>query len=212
MTVFIDVHEPKEIGDYLIKWHVPVEHKALEVADVVIGKQVIERKSMKEFFIDKHSGRLGVQVRNMTAQYERPMLIIEGKLPSYEFNPKERMELFSYIALSKNLQVILTEELKDTARCLLAIYNATTDRVPEFKPRLFGRHPEAPKEIIVQILRCFKGIGPKKAEELLNHFTLYELFGASEEQINAILKNKKAIKRLKMVFNKDKTGQGGEIS
>jgi len=203
MTLLLDVHEPDEIEKYLLGYHIPVERKHLEVGDVVIGTQVIERKEIHGFFIDKHNGRLGIQISNMLASYKRPILIVEGKLPSYEFNPRERMELYTYVALSKNIQVIFTEDIRDTCRCLLAIYNAENNHAPYVAPRLFSKHETDPYNIKVQMLRCIKGIGEKKAKLILDNFKLHELFSANEEDLVKLVKNKEAVRLLKQVFSKD---------
>lgn len=190
--IIIDIHEKNSlIPSCLIERQMQIEFRSLEIGDYVIQNIVIERKTFSDLISSMISKRLFQQL-NQLQQYEKKMLILEGRHELKEdffLNPNSYKGLILSILLNHQVPIIYTENEEQTADYLMLLAKQQVKQNQEMS--FHSRIPKTEQEQKKYILESFPGIGPKTAEKLLNEFkNLKNIFNASEEQLKPILKSK----------------------
>ena len=79
-TVYVDTRETADFVHRLRNRGALVEVKQLDIGDFIVSSDVaVERKTMDDFVKSIFDGRLFRQLVNMSAKYQRPILIIQGE-------------------------------------------------------------------------------------------------------------------------------------
>jgi len=198
--IIADIHEK----DSLILAELAEKNKEIElviqplkIGDYLIGNTVIERKTVSDFISSMISRRIIEQLRQMK-QYESQLLILEGDLNDSEFNRNAIRGFILSIITNYQIPIIMTRDYKDTSQFLTILAKQQLKKPAEIS--LHSRIPKTLKEQKQYVLEAFPNIGPKTAKKLLKEFkTLEEIFNASEEDLEKILKNK--AKNFKNILN-----------
>ena len=193
--IIADIHEKDSsiLVELLSNKEIETIISSLKIGDYLIGNTIIERKTTSDFISSMLSKRL-IEQLNQMQQYENKLLIIEGDFSSITKNdnnlpihPNAIRGFILSIITNYNTNIIFTNDALDTSKYLITLCKQ------QLKPKnSFSLHSRIPKTIEEQkqyILESFPNIGPKKAELLLKKFkTLLNIFNASEQELNEILK------------------------
>ncbi len=166
----------------------------LEVGDVLIDRRIlIERKTAADFAASLVDGRLFRQAAELRASAFEPVFIVEGEFTTESLGGCSvgsiRAALLS-IALDWKVLALRSKSVSDTARWIAAILTReskklgqpdwrwiapTGERMPrakiETRPlRRRSRAGRSARSQGIEMLGQIDGVGPKKAEALLDHF------------------------------------------
>ncbi len=209
LKIIADVHESNVIIDYLKEMNVIVEIKRLDVADYIISERVgIERKSSEDFLNSLINNRLFEQVNRLKEAFEKPILIIEGDIFSFNFNPNAIVSCLIAMILDYDLRIFFTRNKKETA---IFIYHIARREQLELKSKPKIRHK--PKLLTLREKQMFlvmglPNIGEKLAFLLLKKFkTPRRIFMASRKQLESIIGEKRAKEIVKVLDTEFKTKQ-----
>jgi Fanconi anemia group M protein len=193
--IIADIHEKNSliISELKSNKQINLEIKSLKIGDYIIGKTIIERKTVQDFISSMLNKRL-LQQLNQMQKYKQQLLIIEGideqELYSKKtkLNPNSIRGFILSILTNYQIPIIFTQDYEDTANYLTVF--AKQQIKNQNKISFHKRIPKTLKEQKQYILESFPNIGPVKAEKLLKKFkTLNNTFNASEQDLNEVLKN-----------------------
>lgn len=121
----IDSRENSDLIKRLHREEIKIETKNLEVGDIVLSEDVaIERKAKIDFINSILDKRLFTQLINLTRNYRRPILIIEGPENIFtlrNLNPEVIRATISSIAIDFRVPIIYTDSLEDTCNMVMSI-------------------------------------------------------------------------------------------
>ena len=186
-----------------------IEFRQLKVADYIIGKVAVERKTISDFISSMINKRLLRQLEELQ-QYENKLLIVEGideqelYMDSQESMERVGMHANSIrgfllsILLKHKVPIIFTKNYEDTARFLSVLSKRKTKEMSlNVNKKSLNK-----KERMQFILEGFPGIGPKTAKKLLKRFkTIKNIMNAEEKELRDVL-GKKADILIKIISQK----------
>lgn len=190
---------------------VVVKIERLEVGDVLIDRRIlIERKTAADFAASLVDGRLFRQAAELRASAFEPVFIVEGEFTTEALGgcsiQSVRGALLS-VALDWKVPVLRSKSVADTARWIAAILTReskkqgrpdwrwiapTGERMPrakiEARPlRRRSRSGRSARSQAIEMLGQIDGIGPKKAEALLDRFgTVGQVLRADRADLIAV--------------------------
>lgn len=182
--------KPSGVPEALRALGVHVEYRVLDVADYVVGSYAVERKSVRDFISSLYSGRLFDQAHRLGEAYETIFLIVEGDLWAElgkVRNPRSLWGALISAVLDFGLNTFFGPDNKQTAQFLYTLGKGGRHQSGSGGPPLVVRKPRTADQGRVQlsILASLPGVGPKKAEQLLDHFgSLRRVFAASVTEIS----------------------------
>jgi len=188
LHIIFDNRERKLIDIFSNREDILVETQKLDVADVIVAKEVaIERKTGLDFIMSIMDKRLFDQLIRLMDSYETPILIIEGfnddALESTGMRLSSIYGALAYVSYKLKICVIPTRNIDDTAIVIerIAIREQVKDEAP-----LLSR--SAPKRLNLAeniedrrayIMEGLYETGPKKAKLLIDNFkTPFKVFQA----------------------------------
>ena len=126
LSIVVDNRENNDLLKELFRIkELKVETKKLEVGDIIISDYIaIERKSKSDFVNSIIDKRLFEQLMNLSSNYRRPVLILEGNENIFSIrnlNPNVIRSTLSAIAVDMRIPIIFTENLTETAQMILTI-------------------------------------------------------------------------------------------
>ena len=177
------VTELQKRGDVFIKV------KQLDIGDFILGEQVcVERKTVEDFLQSLIDGRLFNQLISLAANYERPLIILEGDSQELyslrNIHPNAIKGALSSIALNYRIPMLSTKNLEETVEWLYLI--AKREQLGKDKDiRLrVGRKSLTEKELQQFIVESLPSVGPTLAKNLLKHFgSVKKVFSSTEKQL-----------------------------
>jgi len=194
--IIIDVHEKNSLilSELESSNQIKLEIKSLKIGDYLIGKTIIERKTVNDFISSMINKRLVQQLRQMK-KYKQQLLIIEGideqelYKEDTKLNPNAIRGFILSIIINYQIPIIFTQDYKDTTKYLIIL--AKQQLKPKTEITLHHRIPKKIKEQKQYILEAFPNIGPITAKKLLKKFkTLNNTINASAEELKEILKSR----------------------
>ena len=195
-TIIADIHEKNSlvISELESSKQINLKIKNLKIADYLIGKTAIERKTVSDFISSMINKRLIEQLKHLQ-KYKQKLLIIEGideqelYKKDIKMNPNAIRGFILSIITNYQIPIIFTQNYEDTSQYLITL--AKQQLKKPIEPSLHSRIPKKPQEQKQYILESFPNIGPITAKKLLKQFkTLEKTFNASEEELKKILKLK----------------------
>ncbi|MBS7627229.1 hypothetical protein KEJ36_00115, partial [Candidatus Bathyarchaeota archaeon] len=119
VRIVVDLREAtNEVVKILSNLGVKVVTQRLEVGDYQLSDRVIvERKTTRDFLHSIEDGRLFKQASDMVDHFDRPVLIIEGRLlySLSSFKPNSIRGALSSLILDYGIPVLITIDASDTA-------------------------------------------------------------------------------------------------
>ena len=189
-VVYADSREGNsKVIRHLSQMDIDVKVHSMAVGDYQVSDEVvIERKTAKDFadsIIDK---RLFKQARELSEEFKRPLLILEGDdIYNGMIHPNAVRGTIASIALDFGISIIPTRNSEDTAAMIKRI--AVREQTGE-KPHIQIRTDKKPVSLWEQqlfIIESLPNIGPVNAKNLLQHFgSVLNVINASESELQEV--------------------------
>ncbi len=192
VKIFADYRE-KGTGTVkeLVELGASVNLEMLKSADYILSSRVgVELKLVDDFVASIIDGRLLEQLKQLKRNFERPIVIVQGKGDIYSVrnvHPNAIRGMLSTIAISYGIPIVYTRDEKDTAALLLTMARREQEESSKhFSPHA-DRKPVTMKDQQEYIVSAFPSVGPGLAKVLLEHFkTIHALVNASEEDLLSV--------------------------
>jgi Fanconi anemia group M protein len=161
----------------------------LSVGDYIISKRVgIERKSSKDFTDSIKDGRLFNELKNLTDNYDRAILILEED--PFENSSLDENAIYgaiSAVILNLGISIYKTKDAKETA---MFLYQLAKKEQSENKSTLklrFDKAPIEPSRLLEYVIAGIPGVNTLRAKNLLKEFqTLQNIFAADIPDLTKI--------------------------
>ncbi|MFQ5941361.1 MAG: ERCC4 domain-containing protein [Nitrososphaerales archaeon] len=175
VRIVADERERKSgIPDELARLNALVDFKQLDVGDYLVAPDcAVERKSVRDLMNSIYDRRLFVQCSELTTQYTKPILIVEGPADFVEKltdNPMVFYGALVSIALDFRMAIIHTASKKATARVLFTIANRAlkNNKIGPLLRKIKKGSPINVQQL--SILASLPGVGDRLAVKLLKKF------------------------------------------
>lgn len=191
--IIIDNREKQSLLPSYLSKEFNLKFEQLDIADYIINKTAIERKTLSDFINSIFNKRLFKQLIEIK-KYPSYFLIIEGDLNKFKqdksnlklINPIKGMILS--IITSYEIPIIFTKDEKDTASYITLLAKKQKKSQIPTRPT---KSTKSKQELKQFILEGFPGIGPTTAKKLLNKYTsLKNIFTADKQELEKILGKK----------------------
>ena len=171
---------------HLSQMEMDVKIQSMAVGDYQVSDEVvIERKTAKDFVSSMLDKRLFKQARELSLEFKRPLLILEGDdLYSGMVNPNAIRGTIASIALDFGISIIPTRDSQDTAAMIkrIAIREQSGEKTP-IQVRT-DKKPLSLWEQQLYIVESLPNIGAVNAKNLLQHFgSVSNVINASESEL-----------------------------
>ena len=171
---------------HLSQMEMDVKIQSMAVGDYQVSDEVvIERKTAKDFVSSMIDKRLFKQARELSLEFKRPLLILEGDdLYSGMVNPNAIRGTIASIALDFGISIIPTRDSQDTAAMIkrIAIREQSGEKTP-IQVRT-DKKPLSLWEQQLYIVESLPNIGAVNAKNLLQHFgSVSNVINASESEL-----------------------------
>lgn len=166
---------------------VRVEWRRLPLGDYIVdGRITVERKSSSDFVRSLMDGRLFRQVRRLKHEAERPVIIVQGRLPGSvgpQVDPAAVRGAVVSVAVMWYLPMLFAGCAAETAELLRTLARQAARHAGKGGCRA-GSRPRRPDQRKSYILQGLPGVGPVTARRLLEHFgSVEKVVGAGREEL-----------------------------
>ena len=182
-TIYVDNRETASaVVRTLSLYGVQIKLQNLEVADYIISKKVgVERKSTKDFSDSIKDGRFFKELKHLSQNFYRPILILEGENPIISSNLSENAiygAIFS-VMINMGIYIYQTKDSRETAKTLYHLAKKEQSlKKQEFKLR-FEKAPRKISRLLEFIIAGVPGINYLRAKRLLSKFhKIKDIFNA----------------------------------
>lgn len=189
-VVYADSREGNsKVIRHLSEMEIDVKVHSMAVGDYQVSDEVvIERKTAKDFVDSIIDKRLFKQARELSEEFKRPLLILEGDdIYNGMIHPNAVRGTIASIALDFGISIIPTRNSEDTAAMIKRI--AVREQTGE-KPHIQIRTDKKPVSLWEQqlfIIESLPNIGPVNAKNLLQHFgSVANVINASESELQEV--------------------------
>jgi len=179
-----------------------VEISQLPLGDFIVSDRVcVERKRRSDFEQSIMDGRLFSQAARLSAECEKPIIIVEGERFEERVSRAASLGAVCSLILDFGINVFFTRDAEKTCELILAL--AKREQLASKRPvRVLGskRAFSIPQQQRM-IVEALPGVGPTLAVSLLKQFkTVEKVMKASEEKLQKVEKigpeKAKAIRKL----------------
>ena len=189
-VVYADSREGNsKVIRHLSEMEIDVKVHSMAVGDYQVSDEVvIERKTAKDFVDSIIDKRLFKQARELSEEFKRPLLILEGDdIYNGMIHPNAVRGTIAAIAIDFGISIIPTRNSEDTAAMIKRI--AVREQTGE-KTHIQIRTDKKPTSLWEQqlfIIESLPNIGPVNAKALLQHFgTVEKVINASESELQEV--------------------------
>ena len=174
---------------HLSEMEIDVKVRSMAVGDYQVSDEVvIERKTAKDFVDSIIDKRLFKQARELSEEFKRPLLILEGDdIYNGMIHPNAVRGTLAAIAIDFGISIIPTRNSEDTAAMIKRI--AVREQNGE-KTHIQIRTDKKPVSLWEQqlfIVESLPNIGPVNAKNLLQHFgSVEKVMNASESELQEV--------------------------
>lgn len=189
ITIFMDSRESdSEIARELESRGCVVKKKMLHTADYILSEVVgVERKRYADFLKSVTDQRLFSQLKALSENFQKPILIIEGEKGESNIHPNAIKGAIASIVLDFSIPIIWTKNQKETAEFLFWI--AKKEQIGERREISIRakKKTESLKSVQEFLIAGLPKISSVLARRLLEHFkTPEKIFSASENELRKI--------------------------
>jgi len=190
--VVVDERErPSDIPELLKAFGLQVEYRMLDVGDYIVSPEcAVERKQERDFIKSLYSGRLFDQIHRLCEVYSRPVLVVEGEMPTIAkqmAKPRAFWGALTTLTFQYGLSIFFTAEAQQTADF---IYTLATHRYfAKPKGPFIQKKPKtiSLEKAQLSLVSNLPGIGPKLADRALKRFgTVRKVFNASIAEFSSV--------------------------
>ena len=168
---------------------VRLEIRRLAAGDFIVEQRfVVERKTLADFARSIIDGRLFKQTTALAQDPRRGILVLEGTGPTDKLGVSREALQGALITVSVffGLSVLRARDPAETARLLVYLGRQTCEHARGGLARC-GYRPKGRRARQLYVLQGLPGIGPDRAERLLEHFgSVPAVFLASDEALTAV--------------------------
>ncbi|HTY14186.1 MAG TPA: DEAD/DEAH box helicase [Methanoregulaceae archaeon] len=188
--IFVDDRETSsKVVEVLHTLGASIDIRRLPAGDYAIGDRIlVERKTTKDFVDTLVDRDLLGQVRTLSSQALKPVLIIEGEdlFGARNIHPNAIRGTLSAIAIDLGVTVLVTRNEEETAAMLLVIAKREYEAHGNQRPHI--RKPYQPVSgQLEQVIASFPDIGLKNARLLLGHFgSVQGIVNADEQSLGDV--------------------------
>ena len=188
VEVVVDDREPLELAGALRNLKgCDVEVGRLSLGDCLFDRKVLfERKTFADFVASIKSGRLFRQACRLASSKYRTVIVLEGRGEELA-ESKMRREAIQGTIISLTvvlgLPLLRSQCIEETAR-LMAYAIEQIRRQPQGAVYRHGYRPKGERKRKLFVLQGLPGVGPNRAERLLDHFgSLEAVFFAEADEL-----------------------------
>ena len=191
----VDTRESRaHVADYLQQYaEVDITFQQLPVADYAVNDLFLfERKTLPDLVASIKDGRVFKQACRLAAAPQRGVFILEGSSACLRRSNMHRAAiqgLLIKISVFLSIPVLRAKDAEESARLILYTVRqsqkltGSTNHTRHFA----HKRPQAKQKTQQYILQGIPGIGPGRAEALLNHFDSVEaIFSANTEELTSV--------------------------
>jgi len=190
LELIVDNREQNsKVVENLSRKNIKIQTAQLSVGDYIISENsAVERKEVSDFLESVTDGRLFSQARELSNNYQQPVMILEGE-GLYERRNIDENAIYgalSSLACDFRIPVLFTKNEDETASLLATMVKRkekkkNTSAVRKKKKSMSNRDR---KKFILEGLPSISGV---LAERLLEHFgSVREVFQADEEELQEV--------------------------
>jgi Fanconi anemia group M protein len=189
-VVYADSREGNsKVIRHLTEMEMDVKVRSMAVGDYQVSDEVvIERKTAKDFVDSIIDKRLFKQARELSEEFKRPILILEGDdIYNGMIHPNAVRGTIAAIAIDFGISIIPTRNSEDTAAMIkrIAVREQTGEKTP-IQIRT-DKKPVSLWEQQLFIVESLPNIGPVNAKNLLQHFgSVEKVLNASESELQEV--------------------------
>lgn len=205
-VVYTDVRENELIKE--LKDRVVVRTKQLAVGDFLLSDRlVVERKTSEDFLQSMINGRLFKQLEEMTSNFERPVLIIEGKdlFSLRNIHPNAIKGALYSIYIDYRIPIIWSKNIEETASVLFSM--AKREQKEEKREiQIKGeKKPVTTRDFQERIVSSFPNVNSVLGKRILEEFkTVKNFINADEDKLQKVEGiGKEKSKKIKEVIEKE---------
>jgi len=204
ILVVCDYRE-REVAEQLRKLGAVVNTMSLDLADFVCSERVcVERKTHKDFIASIIDGRLFEQMRLLKAEYEKPIMIIEG-YSNARINPNALKAAIASVLIGYGIPLVTTKNPADTARMIYWIAQKEQFGNSKNVAIKVGKKQKDIKRLQEQIVASLPGVSTVIGKRLLQCFGSIAAIALAEESELQRVKGigKRLAKKIKKVLNEN---------
>ncbi len=211
VVIFADSREPEEVFRELSNYDCIVKKKLLHVADYILSETVaVERKTYSDFLRSIIDKRLFEQLSQLSTEFKKPVLIIEGRRhEDINIHKNAVRGALAAVALDYGVPIIWTKNVEDTAGIIFWMAKREqieSGREVSIRGKRRARSMEEQQEFLISGL---PNVNTVIAKRLLTYFkTPRGIFNAGEAELKKVksIGKKKAKNILKLLETKYKEG------
>ncbi len=182
LVIYVDHREAKSgVVRELSNLGVKMKFSTLDVADYQISEDIgVERKSAQDFTSSIIDKRLYKQAKDLSEQFSKPVIIIEGKnMYAGGLHPNAVRGSLASLAIDYSIPIIPTRSPEDTAAMIYRLAMRELEKGSMDVPLRTEKKPLSLQEQQIFIIESLPNVGPVTARKLL------EKFGSVKGVINA---------------------------
>ena len=182
LVIYVDHREAKSgVVRELSNLGVKMKFSTLDVADYQISEDIgVERKSAQDFTSSIIDKRLYKQAKDLSEQFSKPVIIIEGKnMYAGGLHPNAVRGSLASLAIDYSIPIIPTRSPEDTAAMICRLAMRELEKGSMDAPLRTEKKPLSLQEQQIFIIESLPNVGPVTARKLL------EKFGSVKGVINA---------------------------
>lgn len=189
------IADDRECKSDVIKFLSEIENVDLSIQRLSIGdyqvenQLIVERKTLKDFAISIVDGRLFKQLIRLANSHFRGVLILEGMVSDtvdIGMTSESMQGALITISLILGVPVLRSKDSSETAR-LIAYIGRQIESVARGGVQRHGYRPKGRRKIQLFILQGLPGIGPERADRLLDRFGSVEAaISASSSELQSV--------------------------
>ncbi len=185
--VIVDTREQGSIVNKLEAMRIPVRIESLEIGDYIVGRTIIERKTVKDFMRSLYEGRLFTQLKELSSlkDYDK-ILLLEGDKKELLISMGTNTAIGTILTIVNDYKIPIyySENEEETANLLKVLYNRAVRNREKTERIRMDKKPKQLEEIQLYVLAGIPGIDNKMARRLLEKFgTLKAIANASPNDL-----------------------------
>ena len=203
-VVIVSDYREKEIISQLKNLGATVNEMNLEAADYICSDKIcIERKTHDDFVNSIIDGRLFAQAKNLSENFEKPILVVEG-YSNREINENALKGAIASLISDFNMTVLSTRNHHDTAKTIFWIAKKEQQELKRGVAFKVGKKSKDMKRLQEEIVSSVPGVSGVISKRLLEHFgTIEKIFVADEQELAKVKGiGGRLAKRIKVILTK----------
>ena len=200
--VIISDYRERDVITQLKELGASVNEMNLEVADYICSDRIsIERKTHDDFVNSIIDGRLFAQAKDLTENFEKPIIIVEG-YSNRDINENALKGTIASLITDFNITILNTRNHFDTAKTIFWIAKKEQEGMKRSISFKVGKKPKEMKRLQEEILSGIPGVSKVLSKRLLEHFgSIEKVLNAGESELKKVKgMGEKLAKRIKNIL------------